>query len=115
MKAVVDTWTDYNVTKDEFSTAIDRSLAHSRANGGIAYIVVFPAFVNAKIKYFVTAPSKSAVTNMGVKGYCARVGPLGLHLVDVDSMKSAVDWLKKNAQQGSVCSSPSSCPHEVIT
>jgi hypothetical protein len=117
-KAIVDTWTSYNVTKDQFSNAVlNKGLAHARANGGVAYIVdssqaegtfsqeiqdfigsdIFPAFAKANIKYFITILSKSVVTNMGIKRYSAKVGPLGIQLVNVDSLRSAVDWLSKNA------------------
>jgi hypothetical protein len=118
-KATIDAWTNYKVTKDEFSNAVlNKGLAHARANNGIAHIVdssqaegtfsqeiqdfigtdVFPAFTKANIKYFITIMSKSAMTNMGIKRFAAKTGPLGLQLVSVDSLPSAVDWLKKNAR-----------------
>jgi hypothetical protein len=118
-KAIIDTWYNYAVTQDEFANAVlQKGVAHARKNGGVAYIVdssqatgifsqeiqhfietdIFPAFVKAGIKYFITILSKSAITNMGITRYSVKAGPLGLQLVNVDSLESATDWLKSNTK-----------------
>jgi len=117
-KAVIDTWTNYNVTLAEFREAVlNKGLACSRKNRGRAWIVdsssasslfsseiqafiasdLFPAFAKDGIKYFITIASKSAMTQLTIKNYKAQAGPHGLTLVEVDSVASAVAWLRANA------------------
>ncbi len=117
-KCIVDTWTSYIVTIDEFREAVlVKGLDHSKANGGIAWIVdsstakgsfrqeiqdfigsdIFPAFAANGIKYFITITSQaSAITKMTVSSYSAKAGPCGLNLVEVDSVENAIEWLKLN-------------------
>ena len=119
VKAVVDTWTSYAVTLDEFKDAIfNQSIPYAKANGGKAWIVdsstasgtfsqeiqafigsdVFPAFTANGIKYFITITSQvSALTKMTVSSYAAKAGPNGLQLLEVNSVDDAVAWLKQNA------------------
>jgi hypothetical protein len=119
VKAIIDTWSNYNVTLDEFKDAVMvKGLKHAKANGGVAYIVdsssakgafsqeiqsfinsdVFPAFAKNGIKYFITITSQiSSVTKMSIKSYTAKAGPHGLKLVELNSAKDAVEWLKANA------------------
>ena len=100
VKSIVDTWSNYNVTLEEFKEAVmSNGLKHAKANGGIAYIVdsstakgafsqeiqtfigsdAFPAFAKNGIKYFITITSQvSTVTKMAVKSYAAKTGPNGL-------------------------------------
>ena len=95
-----------------------KGLPYAQARGGRAFIVdssqatgtfsteiqnfigsdVFPAFHKAGIKYFITILSKSAITNMGIKTYSAKTGPLGIELVTAAGIPEALDWLKKNAR-----------------
>ncbi len=118
VKAIVDTWSNYNVTAEEFkATVIGKGLAYAKAHGGTAYIVdssnakgvfsqqiqelidtdIFPAFAKGGIKYFITISSKvSAITNMTVKSYSAKTGPHGLKLVELNSVSDAAEWLKHN-------------------
>ena len=118
VKAIVDTWSNYNVTLEEFrDSVLNKGLKHAKANGGVAYIVdsstakgvfsqeiqafidsdVFPAFAKGGIKYFITITSQvSSVTKMTVKNYSAKAGPHGLKLVELNSLKDAVEWLKLN-------------------
>ena len=119
VKSIVDTWSNYNVTLEDFKDAVmSKGLKYSKANGGIAYIVdsstakgvfsqeiqtfinsdVFPAFAKSGIKYFITITSQvSSVTKMTVKSYAAKTGPNGLKLVELNSVDEAVEWLKANA------------------
>lgn len=119
VKAIVDTWSTYFVSLDEFKTAVlDKGLSHAKANGAIAWVVdsssakgvftqdiqdfigsdIFPAFAKNGIKYFITITSEvSALTKMTVKSYAAKTGPHGLQLVELNSVDDAVEWLKANA------------------
>ena len=59
---------------------------------------LFPTFVKNGIKYFITInASASAVTKMSVRSYSSKVGPAGMKLVEVRSVKDAITWLKANA------------------
>jgi hypothetical protein len=49
------------------------------------------------VKYFVTITSTSALTNMTIGSYAAKLGPNGLKLVEATSAAAAIEWLKKNA------------------
>lgn len=130
VKAVIDTWLNYAVTQGEFANAVlHKGLAHAQKNGGIAYIVdssqatgifsqeiqrfietdIFPAFAKAGIQYFITILSKSSVTNMGINRYSAKAEPLGLQLVNVDSLESARDWLRSNAKPSKKYPGSSEC------
>ncbi len=119
VRAIVDTWTTYFVTLDEFSEAVlEKGLKHAKANNGQAYIVdsskavgvfskeiqdfigsdIFPAFATNGIKYFITInTTDSATTRLTVKTYQAKTGPHGLQLVEVKSVEDAIAWLKENA------------------
>lgn len=119
VKAVVDTWTTYNVSLEEFKEAVlVKGLNHAKANEAIAWIVdsstakgvfsqeiqnfigsdIFPAFAKNGIKYFITITSKvSALTRMTVQTYSAKTGPHGLKLVELNSVLDAVNWLKFNS------------------
>jgi hypothetical protein len=116
VKAIVDSWTSYFVSLDEFKDAVVlKGLNHARQHGGIAWIVdsskangvfsreiqdfigsdVFPAFSQIGIKYFMTINSSaSALTKMTVKTYSAKTGPHGLQLVEMNSVDDCVEWLK---------------------
>jgi hypothetical protein len=118
VRAIVDTWTDYGVTLDEFKEAVlVKGVNYARQNGGIAYIVdsskakgcfsqeiqtfigsdVFPAFVKNGIKYFITINSQvSALTQGTVRAYQAKTASCGLKLVEVNSVDDAIMWLKHN-------------------
>ena len=119
VKAIVDTWTDYAVTLEDFSDAVlNKGLSHAKVNGGVAWIVdsskavgvfsdeiqayigtdIFPAFAANGIKYFITINSEvSSLTKMTVRSYAAKTGPHGLQLVEVASADDGVMWLKENA------------------
>ena len=119
VKAIIDTWSSYFVTLDEFKEAVlIKGLSHAKANGGVAWIVdsstakgvfsqeiqdfigsdIFPAFAKNGIKYFITITSKvSSMTKMTVKSYSAKTGPHGLKLVELNNVNDAIAWLKANA------------------
>jgi hypothetical protein len=119
VKAMVDTWTTYSISKEEFREAVlVKGVNHARAHKGIAWIVdssqavgtfsqeiqdfigsdVFPSFAKIGVKYFITITSKvSNLTKMTVSSYSAKTGPNGLKLVDVNNVEDAVAWLKANA------------------
>jgi len=91
VKAVVDTWSNYVVTLEEFREAVlVKGMGYARSNGGVAWIVdasvakgalskeiktfidsdVFPVFARNGIKYFITITSQvSAITRMTVSSY----------------------------------------------
>ncbi len=117
-KAIVDVWSSYFISLPEFKEAtIGKGLEYAKAHGGRAYIVdsskavgaftqeiqafidsdIFPAYAKGGIKYFITITGKSAVTKLTVSSYSAKLGPHGIQLVEVDSVPSAVEWLKLNA------------------
>jgi hypothetical protein len=120
VKAIVDTWTDYGVTLEEFKEAVlVKGVNYAKQNGGIAYIVdsskakgcfsqeiqtfigsdVFPTFVRNGIKYFITINSQaSALTQGTVRAYQAKTASCGLKLVEVNSVDDAVMWLKNNSR-----------------
>jgi hypothetical protein len=118
VNAIIDTWTDYGITLEQFSEAVlQKGLGHAKNNGGKAWIVdssgakgnfskecqafietdVFPAFAENGIKYFITIRSKSALTNITIKNYQAKIGPHGIQLVEAQDVQGAIDWLKANA------------------
>lgn len=118
VKAIVDTWTNYSVTLDQFKDAVlEKGVSYARGKGVKAWIVdssqangafsqeiqscigstVFPKFAEIGVKYFITITSSvSAVTKMTVKSYSAKTGPNGLKLVEVNSREDALAWLKEN-------------------
>jgi len=119
VRAIIDTWTTYFVSLEEFKKAVlTDGLNHAKANNGQAWIVdsssakgvfsqeiqafigsdIFPAFAANGIKYFITINSKvSAMTRMNVNTYSAQTGPNGIQLVEVNSVDDAIMWLKENA------------------
>ncbi|HTY37459.1 MAG TPA: hypothetical protein VMH23_10125 [Bacteroidota bacterium] len=119
VKAVVDTWTTYSVSKDEFREAVlVRGVNYAKSHKVVAWIVdsskavgtfsqeiqdfigtdVFPTFAKIGVKYFITITSKvSALTKMTIATYSAKTGPNGLKLVEFNNVDDAVAWLKANA------------------
>jgi hypothetical protein len=117
VKAIIDTWTSYQVTLDEFAFAIlEKGLIHAKENDAVAWIVdsnkavgtftrecqrfiatdIFPSFAKNGIKYFITINSKNTMTNFTVKEYQAKAQPNGLLLVEVLNVYEAVEWLHEN-------------------
>ena len=101
VKAVVDTWTNYGATLDEFKQAVlIKGLNHAKLNQGRAWIVdsskangsfsqeiqnfigsdIFPSFAKAGIKYFITITSESAVTRMTIRSYTAKLARMEFNL-----------------------------------
>lgn len=118
VRAIVDTWTTYNVSLAEFKEAVlVKGVGQAKAGRAQAWIVdssaakgafsqeiqafigsdVFPTFAAIGIKYFITVTSQSAVTKMSIASYTAKAGPHGLKLVEASSAQGALDWLKANA------------------
>ena len=119
VKAMVDTWTTYSVSKDEFREAVlVRGVNHAKTRHVVAWVVdsskavgtfsqeiqdfigsdVFPAFAKIGVKYFISITSKvSALTKMTIASYTAKTGPHGLKLVELNSVEDAITWLKANA------------------
>lgn len=118
VKVMIDTWTSYNITLDQFKEAvIKKGVAHATGKGVKAWIVdssnatgalpqeiqnfidsdCFPTFARIGVKYFITITSaKSALTKMSVNTYSAKAGPNGLKLVQVNSVNEAIEWMKNN-------------------
>jgi hypothetical protein len=119
VKAIIDTWTTYFITLDEFREAVlVNGVSPGKKNGVKAWIVdssqakgffsqeihnfigtdVFPTFAHIGVKYFITIVSKeSALTNLTISNYSAKAGPCGLHLVEVPSVETAIEWLNAHA------------------
>ena len=119
VNAVLDTWTTYSVTLDEFKEAVlIKGLNFAKSHGGIAWIVdsskangvfsqeiqkfigseVFPTFFKNGIKFFITIkPEVIGLTSMTVSSYSAKAGPAGIKLIDVSSVADAKMWLKEHA------------------
>ena len=118
-RAIIDTWSTYAVTLDEFREAVlTRGLSHAKLYKAQAWIVdssravgafspeinklianeVFPAFVKNGIKYFLTITSHSALTKLSIAGYTSQVGPSGMKLVETRSAADAKAWLTLNAK-----------------
>ncbi|TXT67736.1 MAG: hypothetical protein BAJALOKI1v1_20053 [Promethearchaeota archaeon] len=118
-KAIIDTWTTYNVTLEEFKEAVlIEGVKHAQKHGGIAWIVdsssatgnfkkeihnfietdIFPTFASIGIKYFITIkPENPGLTSMTVENYSAKAGPAGLQLLEADNVEVAKEWLRRNA------------------
>ena len=117
-RAIIDTWTSYVITVDEFKTAVlDKGLEFAKRNNGQAWIVdssradgnfsdecqkfinsdIFPAFKANGIKFFLTITSESALTNLTIMRYQMLTGPHGLKLVEASSTENAIRWLKLNS------------------
>ena len=120
VKAIIDTWTSYSVSLEEFRKAVlEKGLDYGKERGVQAWIVdsssakgvfqpeiqefigsdVFPMFGSIGVKHFITISSQvSALTNMTVKTYASKTGPNGLQLVELNSTADAIMWLQHNAQ-----------------
>ena len=117
-KAVIDTWTTYSVTLEEFKEAVlIKGVNHAKANGVQAWIVdshkatgvfskeiqdfiatdVFPTFASIGVKYFMTINAENAVTKLTVNQYSTKAGPHGMKVLSGSSAEGAIEWLKKNA------------------
>jgi len=117
-KAMVDTWSTYFVSLEEFREAVlIKGVNHSKANGGVAWIVdshratgvfsqeiqkfietdIFPTFASIGIKYFMTINSDDAVTKLTVNEYSTKAGPHGIKLLKGSNVAGALEWLKQNS------------------
>jgi hypothetical protein len=121
VKAILDTWTTYNVTLQEFKEAVlIKGINFAKVNGAVAWIVdsskakgvfsqeiqefigsdIFPAFVKNGVKFFITIkPDVAGLTSLTVSTYAAKAGPCGLQLVDLKSVSDAKMWLKEQADK----------------
>ena len=117
VRAIVDTWTTYFVTLEEFREAVlVQGVNYAKANGGQAWIVdshhavgvfspeiqdfivsdVFPTFAKIGIKYFMTINAQDALTRITVEKYTAEAGPQGMKVLKGSSAAGAIEWLEKN-------------------
>lgn len=117
VKAIIDYWTSYFVTLDQFKEAIlVKGVNHAKANGATAWIVdshlakgvfseeiqkfivtdVLPTFAQVGIKHFMTVTAQNALTKITVDQYASKIGPAGIKLLDGTSVQGAIEWLKKN-------------------
>ena len=119
VNAILDTWTNYHVTLNEFNKAVlIRALDFSTTHGGIAWIVdsskakgefsdeiqqfiasdVFQIFSYHGIRFFITIkPNVYGPTSMAVRSYSAHAGPAGIQLIDLKSVADAKMWLKEHS------------------
>ena len=112
---MVDTWTKYSITVEQFRQSVSiQGIAFAKAHGVKSWVMDaskatgafsrdvqnlietenFPTFARAGIKYFLTIKSSSAITNMSVGGYAAKLGPNQNPIVNVPDLKGAIVWLK---------------------
>ncbi len=117
-KAMIDTWTTYSVSLEEFREAVlINGVNHAKVNGVKAWIVdshhakgvfsqdiqkfietdIFPTFAKIGVKYFMTINSESATTNLTIKQYSTQAGPNGLKVLNGSNAETGIEWLKKNA------------------
>lgn len=116
VNAVLDIWTSYSISLDEFKEAIlIKGLPFAKSHGGKAWIIdsskakgvfpqdiqqyigsdILPAFNRNGIKFLITIkPEVIGLTSMTVSSYSSKVGPAGIKLVDVSSVADAKMWLK---------------------
>lgn len=116
--AVLDTWTSYHITLDEFKDAvIVKALGFAKKNGGTAWIVdsskathafsreiqkfiaeeQMKLFFDNGIKFFlIIKPEVPGLTSLTVRSYSASADPAGIQLVDVSSVTDAILWLKEH-------------------
>ena len=115
-KAIIDTWTTYFVSLDEFKEAVMvKGVNHAKANGGVAWVVdshsakgafsleiqkfietdVFVKFASIGIKYFMAINSEDAMAKLTVDHYTSQAGPAGIKLLMGSSAEGAIEWLKK--------------------
>ncbi len=116
-KAVIDTWSTYFITLEEFKEAVlIKGVNYAKANGVKAWIVdshkatgafkpeiqdfiakeVFPTFAKIGVKYFMTINAENSVTKLTVAQYSTKAGPNGMKVITGSSAKGAIEWLKKN-------------------
>ena len=116
--AMIDTWNDHDVTKEEFEQCLLKGCCHAKQNDGIAWIVdtskakgvfnseiqifigshIFPTFQKIGVKYFITIKSRiDPLTKMTVSNYSAKAGPNGLQLLEVNMVEDGIKWLKENS------------------
>lgn len=112
---MVNIWTKYSITCEEFREAVLRKgIAFAKAHKVKSWVMDaaqakgafdpdvqkmietenFPTFAAAGIKYFLTIKSGSAITNMSIDRYAAKLGPNGIQMVEVPDLKGAIAWLK---------------------
>ena len=101
-RAIVDTWTTYFVTLEEFREAVlIQGVNYAKANGAQAWIVdshsakgvfsdeiqkfivsdVFPTFAKIGIKYSMTINAQHALTRRTFNQYTAQAGPHGMQVL----------------------------------
>lgn len=115
-KAIIDTWSSYHITKEEFEKAVmGEGLDQAVEQGAVAWVAdarnakgsltnelyefmekeVFPKLVNIGIKYFITINSTDPDTRLTVKKLSSKAESSGLKLMKSGSLESAIYWLKK--------------------
>lgn len=115
-RALLDEWTNYFVTLDEFKQLGAAALPHAEPRGGRAWIIdgsrarnVFPPEVQTfiaehafaglvahHIAYFISIPSQvSTTTNLGIQRYERHAGPSGIQLVTAASLDDALRFLRE--------------------
>ena len=117
-RAIIDTWSSYHVTKEEYEEALMlEGLEHAREKGALAWIAdartatgafskelneyiqkeVLPQFVAVGIKYFITINSTNPDARINVNRFAAMADSLGLQTIKAGSLESSIDWLKNKS------------------
>ena len=116
-KAIIDSWTTYFVSLEEFREAVlIKGINYAQPRGVEAWIVdshkaqgvfspeiqkfietdIFPAFARIGVKYFMTINAENALTKLSVSQYTAKAGPSGMKVLNGSTAQGAIEWLKKN-------------------
>ncbi len=118
VKAVINLWTNYSITLEEFKEAVFvNGVNHAKNYGAVAFITdakdctgefspeiqkfiatdVLPTFTKIGVKYFLIIKSGYIYTNKTIETFTSTAGPNGLKLIEADSTPGAIAWLKKYA------------------
>lgn len=118
-KAIIDTWTSYSVSLEDFNTGIKKGINHLVANGGTAWIIdsrkskgqfskeiqdfivtdILPNLSKNGVKYFMTIDSFDDITKTTVDHYIKKASEVGVKVIKGSSVKGAINWLVRNVRQ----------------
>ena len=121
VKSVLDSWTDYNVSLEDFKQAVFvTGVKYFTAHSGVAWIVDssvakgsfskeiqnfiqsdgFPIFNKAGLKFFITVlPKEVGITTLTVRNYSSKADPFGIELVEAKTVEDAKEWLNDHADK----------------
>jgi len=116
--AILDVWTDFNVSLEQYEEAVlDKGIAHAAAQGAHAWIVdtsaatglfsreiqtsisskIFARFAETGIRDFITIAPANTMAKLTVQTFSRKAGPHGIQLSEVESLDAALDILRQTA------------------